>query len=97
MADIIKDLRTQYPDMSISGILDLAREKMMNERIEEVSGLDIGSLIERLKIWDLTESEVVTLLANTSFSSIDLLMHLLREKPKPQRRSWLSCLGSSNT
>jgi hypothetical protein len=97
MADIIKDLRTQHPDMSIPDILDLAREKMMNERIEKVGGLEIVGLVDRLRKWDLTETEVVTLLANTPFSPIDLLMFLMREKPKPQRRSWLSCLGSSNT
>ena len=98
MADMIKNLREQYPELSIAEILDIARENMMKDRIAQVIACDIETLIKLLKLWDLTEDEVTTLLANTSFTALDLLMYVLREQPpKPQRRSWLSCLDSSNT
>jgi hypothetical protein len=96
MAKLIKDLRVLYPNLSIAEVLDLARERMMTERIQEVEDLDIGSFLVRLKQWDLTESEVMTLLEKTPFSPTDLLIYLLREKPKHPRRSWLSCLGSNS-
>ena len=101
MADLIKSLREENPNMSISDILDKAREIMMKEYADKIATKEnVLDLLPAMKPWTLTRPELEALILGSKFTPSDIIWALYTlEEPKklPRCRSWLSCLGSSST
>ena len=99
MADLIKQLREENPDMSISDILDKARSILMENYTKEIDVADISEVIPKLKAWNLPDADTLTLLENSKFTPGEVVLWVLNQKePEMPRGCFFTkrCSGASN-
>ena len=101
MADLIKQLREENPDMSIADILDKARSILMEKYRKEIDAADISEVIPKLKAWNLPDADTITLIETSKFTPGELVIWVLNQKEPEMpkgcfRLNWRPCSGASN-